>query len=553
MMGIEELKLKMERLKIDRNYFKCFLREQHTPATLQLPKSIKTSVRYGDIVKIERSIIKSVIKKKGKQMYLLSKKIKLMKKTDNSKNDNNKNSDNKNTNDQYKVKKSIKLTQKFDYPSTADKEEWLNKLIINLTNVDVPNDYLRLLSYGDNMNFPIFSKSIEVVAEIESAIRRISGKSKEKEQLRIHLSKDLQKFKGKGAYNQYIVDKKAINITNKMNRLTKYFKHKQLSIIKADKSHALIIITNSDLQSKKKEIVSTDEYEQLHNNPTEDIKKGLMKLMKKYKKEFANQEYKKIIDFNKIHFYRQKDGIAMGSVIGPKIADICMTSLDQKIFQFQGISFYARYVDDILILYDSNITTAQNIETYANSLNNDIRFTYEEEKNNEINYLDVTITRNEKTLLFRIKRNVFIMELRKILNRTTLQKHIELETENLFKKYLLNDYPQQVILGEQKNRLSKSIHVVNRGIVGHSQDPLKTAGVVYKLICTCPESKIYVGETGRQLEQRVKEHEAAIRLKRSESPCYANTINLNTGVSIDACWDMLVEYQSTDNVKRKNH
>ncbi|XP_067122121.1 uncharacterized protein [Centruroides vittatus] len=550
MMGIEELKLKMERLKIDRNYFKCFLREQHTPATLQLPKSIKTSVRYGDIVKIERSIMKSVIKKKGKQMYLLSKKIKLMKKTDNSKNDNNKNSDNKNTNDQYKVKKSIKLTQKFDYPSTADKEEWLNKLIINLTNVDVPNDYLRLLSYGDNMNFPIFSKSIEVVAEIESAIRRISGKSKEKEQLRIHLSKDLQKFKGKGAYNQYIVDKKAINITNKMNRLTKYFKHKQLSIIKADKSHALIIITNSDLQSKKKEIVSTDEYEQLHNNPTEDIKKGLMKLMKKYKKEFANQEYKKIIDFNKIRipqlnirlkthkignvyrplvdfkysilynlehyiknylqripdssysikntdqlishllygqnkesfrlmsldvksmypsikwnfileclsnyslpnyilefiqfafknnyfsvstdFYRQKDGIAMGSVIGPKIADICMTSLDQKIFQFQGISFYARYVDDILILYDSNITTAQNIETYANSLNNDIRFTYEEEKNNEINYLDVTITRNEKTLLFRkytkicnnnkvinyksycplgIWRNVFIMEL----------------------------------------------------------------------------------------------------------------------------------------------
>ncbi|XP_067122122.1 uncharacterized protein [Centruroides vittatus] len=338
-----------------------FTREQHTPATLQLPKSIKTSVRYGDIVKIERSIIKSVIKKKGKQMYLLSKKIKLMKKTDNSKNDNNKNSDNKNTNDQYKVKKSIKLTQKFDYPSTADKEEWLNKLIINLTNVDVPNDYLRLLSYGDNMNFPIFSKSIEVVAEIESAIRRISGKSKEKEQLRIHLSKDLQKFKGKGAYNQYIVDKKAINITNKMNRLTKYFKHKQLSIIKADKSHALIIITNSDLQSKKKEIVSTDEYEQLHNNPTEDIKKGLMKLMKKYKKEFANQEYKKIIDFNKIQFiqfafknnyfsvstdfYRQKDGIAMGSVIGPKIADICMTSLDQKIFQFQGISFYARYME----------------------------------------------------------------------------------------------------------------------------------------------------------------------------------------------------------------
>ncbi|XP_067130457.1 uncharacterized protein [Centruroides vittatus] len=345
----------------------------------------------------------------------------------------------------------------------------------------------------------------------------------------------------------------------------------------------------------------------------------------------------------------------MGSVIGPKIADICMTSLDQKIFQFQGISFYARYVDDILILYDSNITTAKNIETYANSLNNDIRFTYEEERNNEINYLDVTITRQEKTLLFRkytkscnndkvinyksycslsIKRNVFLMELRKFFNRTTLQKHIELETENLFKKYLLNDYPQQLIrkwyncytisrynvkkeksnnlyikipyikkffekyknnfkncsvnlVGEQKNRLSKSIYVVNRGMVGHSRDPLKIAGVVYKLICTCPEGKIYVGETGRQLEQRIKEHEAAIRLKRTESPwhqycknknciinrnnikilykienivtrrivehycikSYANVINLNTGLSVDAGWDSLIEYKCDSVVK----
>ncbi|XP_023224072.1 uncharacterized protein LOC111625218 isoform X1 [Centruroides sculpturatus] len=277
----------------------------------------------------------------------------------------------------------------------------------------------------------------------------------------------------------------------------------------------------------------------------------------------------------------------MGSVIGPKLADICMASIDEKIFQYQGIVFYTRYVDDILVLYDSNNVTAENIKDYANSLNKNIKFTYEEEKNYEINYLDVIITRKNETLLFRkyekicnnnkvinyksyssigIKRNVFLMELKKIFNRTTLKKYIEIETKNLFKKYLLNDYPQQLIPNEKQ-----------------SKNPLEVAEVVYELMCTCTERKSYVGETGRKLEVRLKEHEAAIRLNRTESPwqqhcsiknclidrsnikilykeknfvkrriiehyCikeHANCINLNTGAYVDACWDSLMNYNST--------
>ncbi|XP_023212127.1 uncharacterized protein LOC111614988 isoform X2 [Centruroides sculpturatus] len=356
-----------------------------------------------------------------------------------------------------------------------------------------------------------------------------------------------------------------------------------------------------------------------------------------------------------LKYYRQRDGIAMGSVIGPKLADICMTSLDEKIFQFQCIVFYTRYVDDILILYDSNDITAENIKNYANSLNNNIKFTYEEERNYEINYLDVIITRQNETLLFRkyekicnnnkvikyksycpigIKRNVFLMELKKIFNRTTLKKYIEIETKNLFKKYLLNDYPQQLIhrwyityinnrynvknrkienlyikipyiskfyekykiyikelffvnlVGEQRNKLNKSICLINKANEIQLKNPLEVAGVVYELMCTCTEWKYYIGETGRKLEVRLKEHEAAIRLNRTESPwqqhcsitnciidrnnikilykvknlvkrriiehyCikgHVNCINLNTGACVNACWDSLIEYKSTGNV-----
>ncbi|XP_067126134.1 double-stranded RNA-specific editase Adar-like [Centruroides vittatus] len=82
-------------------------------------------------------------------------------------------------------------------------------------------------------------------------------------------------------------------------------------------------------------------------------------------------------------------------------------------------------------------------------------------------------------------------------------------------------------------------------MVGHSRDPLKIAGVVYKLICTCPEGKIYVGETGRQLEQRIKEHEAAIRLKRTESPWHQH---FNNKMKVGDC----LSINSTEPLKRKS-
>ena len=44
-------------------------------------------------------------------------------------------------------------------------------------------------------------------------------------------------------------------------------------------------------------------------------------------------------------------------------------------------------------------------------------------------------------------------------------------------------------------------------------DPAKQDGVVYKIPCEC--GKVYIGETGRSIHERIKEHDRDIRLART--------------------------------------
>jgi len=44
-------------------------------------------------------------------------------------------------------------------------------------------------------------------------------------------------------------------------------------------------------------------------------------------------------------------------------------------------------------------------------------------------------------------------------------------------------------------------------------DPAKQDGVVYRIPCEC--GKVYIGETGRSMQERIKEHDRDIRLART--------------------------------------
>jgi len=61
-------------------------------------------------------------------------------------------------------------------------------------------------------------------------------------------------------------------------------------------------------------------------------------------------------------------------------------------------------VDDILIVYNENFTDINEIHSMFNSTSPDLNFTLEQEQNNALNFLDLTIKKTSKKLVFDIYR-----------------------------------------------------------------------------------------------------------------------------------------------------
>ena len=98
--------------------------------------------------------------------------------------------------------------------------------------------------------------------------------------------------------------------------------------------------------------------------------------------------------FNK--FYTQVDGVAMGSPLGPILANIFLSHHEENWLNKCPIkfkpSFYRRYVDDIFVLFESS-ESADSFREYMSSKHQNINFTVEKENVGSLSFLDVKICR----------------------------------------------------------------------------------------------------------------------------------------------------------------
>ena len=100
-------------------------------------------------------------------------------------------------------------------------------------------------------------------------------------------------------------------------------------------------------------------------------------------------------------YYQQVDGVAMGSPLGPTLANIVSVNYGSKWLKEYPTQFapkyYRRYVDDIFLLFQAK-DHVKKFFRYMNSRHPNIKFTCEEGNDNKISFLDISITRTENTL-----------------------------------------------------------------------------------------------------------------------------------------------------------
>ena len=117
--------------------------------------------------------------------------------------------------------------------------------------------------------------------------------------------------------------------------------------------------------------------------------------------DIPKQEMKELLIYGtkNVHFtfnnetYIQVDGVAMGSPLGPVLANLFMVELETSVIPNLNnkVKLWKRFVDNICCL--ARLEYIDNILLALNSCHKNIKFTFEIEKDNTIPFLDILIKR----------------------------------------------------------------------------------------------------------------------------------------------------------------
>ena len=93
-------------------------------------------------------------------------------------------------------------------------------------------------------------------------------------------------------------------------------------------------------------------------------------------------------------FYEQCNGIAMGSPLGPTLANVFMCHFENIWLENCPAHFktivYRRFVDDTFLLFQTK-DHVEKFKNYLNKQHKNIKFTSEIEENGSLSFLDITM------------------------------------------------------------------------------------------------------------------------------------------------------------------
>ena len=102
--------------------------------------------------------------------------------------------------------------------------------------------------------------------------------------------------------------------------------------------------------------------------------------------------------------YRQLHGCAMGTPVSPVVANLCMEEIEEEAINIAEVKpkVWKRYVDDGFCIINSNAVAS--FHDNLNSIDPDINFTVEHEKDNQLPFLDTLVTRQNNQIKIDVYR-----------------------------------------------------------------------------------------------------------------------------------------------------
>jgi hypothetical protein len=268
-------------------------------------------------------------------------------------------------------------------------------------------------------------------------------------------------------------------------------------------------------------------------------------------------------------WYTQKTGLAMGAPTSSILSEFYLQHIEQssiyEILTTHNILGFFRYVDDILIVFNSRKTNIHEVFNAFNKLSPTLKFTMETESNNQLNFLDITINKETDKFTFNIYRKptatdtiihraschppehkqAAIQYMINRMNTYDLPDSNKTQEHNIIRQILHNNgYEPSVnthyrkkkkpLPKQEKNKWAKFTYIgketkyitklfrdspiqisyTTNNTIGkilstkqnhtHTQDQFRSSGI-YRL--TCPDCGMkYIGQTGRPFHIRFREH-----------------------------------------------
>ena len=178
--------------------------------------------------------------------------------------------------------------------------------------------------------------------------------------------------------------------------------------------------------------------------------------------------------------YRQIDGVAMGSPLGPTLANIFLSFHEKQWLHNCPVDFrpslYRRYIDDTFLLFN-DVSHVTKFLDYINSQHPSIQFTCDKESNGKLNFLDISVSRENNqfvTSVYRkptftglgmnfhsfvpnyFKTNLIASLMHRAFKICSQQTCFERELEFLKSFFLKNNFPFKFV----NNVFAKTLHKI---------------------------------------------------------------------------------------------